>query len=142
MLKMTVIDANGLIMGRLASTVAKRLLAGEEIGIVNAEKAVISGSKVSTFEEYTEIREMGTREFGPYFPRRPDRILKRTVRGMLPYKRLRGKEAMARLKIHVGIPSDLKDAELITVENANMNRLSSNKYVRLGDISTHLGAKF
>lgn len=139
---MTVIDANGLIMGRLASTVAKRLLAGEEIGIVNAEKAVISGSKVSTFEEYAEIREMGTREFGPYFPRRPDRILKRTVRGMLPYKRLRGKEAMARLKIHVGIPSDLKDAELITVENANMNRLSSNKYVRLGDISTYLGAKF
>lgn len=139
---MTVIDANGLIMGRLASTVAKRLLAGEEIGIVNAEKAVISGSKVSTLEEYTEIREMGTREFGPYFPRRPDRIIKRTVRGMLPYKRLRGKEAMARLKIHVGIPSDLKDAELITVENANMNRLSSNKYVRLGDISTHLGAKF
>lgn len=139
---MTVIDANGLIMGRLASTVAKRLLAGEEIGIVNAEKAVISGSKVSTFEEYDEIRKMGTREFGPYFPRRPDRILKRTVRGMLPYKRLRGKEAMARLKIHVGIPSDLRDAELITVENANMNRLSSNKYVRLGDISTYLGAKF
>jgi len=139
---MTVIDADGLIMGRLASTVAKRLLAGEEIGIVNAEKAVISGSKVTTFEEYAEIREMGTREFGPYFPRRPDRILKRTVRGMLPYKRLRGKEAMARLKIHVGIPSDLKGAELITIENANMNRLSSNKYVRLGDISTYLGAKF
>ncbi len=85
---------------------------------------------------------MGTREFGPYFPKRPDRILKRTVRGMLPYKRLRGKEAMARLKIHVGIPSDLKDAEHITIDDANMNRLSSNKYVRLGDISTYLGAKF
>ncbi|MGP8323016.1 MAG: 50S ribosomal protein L13 [Methanosarcinaceae archaeon] len=139
---MMVINADGLIMGRLASTVAKRLLAGEEIGIVNAEKAVISGSKATTFEEYKEIRNMGTREFGPYFPKRPDRILKRTVRGMLPYKRLRGKEAMARLKIHVGIPSELKGAELITVENATMNRLSSNKYVRLGDISKHLGAKF
>ncbi len=137
-----VIDADGLIMGRLASTVAKRLLAGEEIGIVNAEKAVISGSKVTTFEEYKEIRNMGTREFGPYFPKRPERILKRTVRGMLPYKRLRGKDAMARLKIHVGIPSELKGEKLITVENASMNRLSSNKYVRLGDVSKHLGAKF
>ncbi|MGP8321361.1 MAG: 50S ribosomal protein L13 [Methanosarcinaceae archaeon] len=139
---MMVINADGLIMGRLASTVAKRLLAGEEIGIVNAEKAVISGSKVTTFKEYKEIRNMGTREFGPYFPKRPDRILKRTVRGMLPYKRLRGKEAMARLNIHVGIPSELKGVELITIENASMNRLGSNKYIRLGDISKHIGAKF
>ena len=46
---MAVIDANGLILGRLASTVAKRLLSGdEEIHIVNAEKAVISGSRAST----------------------------------------------------------------------------------------------
>ncbi|MBW6470980.1 MAG: 50S ribosomal protein L13 [Methanosarcinaceae archaeon] len=139
---MTVIDADGLIMGRLASMVAKRLLAGEEIGIVNAEKAVISGTKVTTFEEYKVTRVRGTREFGPYFPKRPDRILKRTVRGMLPYKRLRGKEAMDRLKIYVGVPSEFKDAELITVESANMNRLSSIKYVRLGELSTYLGAKF
>ncbi|MGM0771600.1 MAG: 50S ribosomal protein L13 [Halobacteriota archaeon] len=139
---MTVIDANGLIMGRLASNVAKRLLAGEEISIVNAENAVISGSKVTTFEEYDEIRNMGTREFGPYFPKRPDRILKRTVRGMLPYKRPRGRQAMANLKIYVGVPSDLKNAELTTVDGANMTRLSSNKYVTVGDLSRKLGAKF
>jgi len=49
---MTVIDANGLIMGRLASNVAKMLLSGEEVSIVNAEQAVISGSKVTTFEAW------------------------------------------------------------------------------------------
>jgi large subunit ribosomal protein L13 len=85
---------------------------------------------------------MGTREFGPYFPKRPDRILKRTVRGMLPYKRPRGREAMANLKIYVGIPIELKDAELTTVDGANMTRLSSNKYVTIGDVSRKLGGKF
>ncbi len=139
---MTVIDANGLIMGRLASNVAKRLLNGEDISIVNAEKAVISGSKITTFKEYDEIRNMGTREFGPYFPKMPDRIMKRTVRGMLPYKRARGRDAMARLRVYIGVPAELKDAELTTIEGANMTRLSSNKYVRIGDVSRKLGSKF
>lgn len=139
---MTVIDAKGLIMGRLASVVAKRLLAGEEIAIVNADKAIISGSKVTTLNEYKFIREMGTREFGPYFPRRPERILKRTVRGMLPYKRARGKDAMSRIKVYVGIPLEFKSAELTTITEANMNRLSSNKYVELGEVSRRLGSKF
>lgn len=139
---MTVIDANRLIMGRLASIVAKRLLDGEEIKIVNAEKAVISGSKVKTFEDYRTIQEIGTREFGPYFPRRPDRILKRTVRGMLPYKRERGRDSLSRLKVYIGVPVELKDAELITLEEASINRLSSNKYVMLGDVSKRLGAEF
>ncbi|WP_440952581.1 50S ribosomal protein L13 [Methanococcoides sp. FTZ1] len=139
---MTVIDANGLIMGRLASNVAKRLLSGEEIAIVNAENAVISGSKATTLGEYKDSINIGTREFGPYFPKRPDRILKRTVRGMLPYKRARGRDAMANLKVYVGIPADYKDAELTTVDDASMTRLSSIKYVTIGDVSRKLGGKF
>jgi large subunit ribosomal protein L13 len=141
---MTVIDANGLIMGRLASVVAKKLLAGETIDIVNAENVIVSGSRATTHMEYDVIRKMGRREknWGPYFPRRPDRILKRTVRGMLPYKRARGRDAMGRLKVYVGIPLELKNAELIKIEDADMNRLSSNKYLTLADISKKLGAKF
>ncbi|MCG7851595.1 MAG: 50S ribosomal protein L13 [Methanosarcinaceae archaeon] len=139
---MTVIDAKGLIMGRLASVVAKRLLAGEEISIVNADKAIISGSKATTLNDYKSTMEIGTREFGPYFPRRPERILKRTVRGMLPYKRARGKDAMSRIRVYVGIPLEFKSAELTTITEANMNRLSSNKYVELGEVSRRLGSKF
>ena len=41
----TIIDGEGLVLGRLASTVSKRLLNGEEITIVNAEKIIISGNK-------------------------------------------------------------------------------------------------
>ena len=139
---MTIIDADGLIMGRLASTVAKKLLAGEQIDIINAEKAVISGSRITTLREYDVTMQIGKPEFGPYFPKRPDRILKRTVRGMLPYKRARGKDAMGRLKVYVGVPMELKDEESIHIVDASMDRLSSNKYLRLGDLSKKLGAKF
>ena len=140
---MTVIDAKGLILGRLASTVAKQLLSGDEkIYIVNAEQAVVSGSKATTLKEYKDCRDRGSREFGPYFPKRPDRIMKRTIRGMLPYKRARGRDAMSRLRVYVGVPMELRDAEMITLEKADMNRLSSNKYVELGDVSLKLGGKF
>jgi large subunit ribosomal protein L13 len=139
---MTIIDADGLIMGRLASTVATKLLAGEEIDIINAEKAVISGSKYTTMREYDETLRRGKPEFGPFFPKRPDRILKRTVRGMLPYKRARGRDAMSRLKIYVGVPAEFEGKESAKIAEANMDRLSSNKYLRLGDLSKKLGAKF
>lgn len=140
---MTVIDANGLILGRLASTVAKQLLSGDdEIYIVNAEKAVISGSRATTLKEYRQTRERGSMEFGPYFPKRPDRILKRTIRGMLPHKRARGRDAMSRLKVYVGVPSEFKDTEAITIADADMRLLSSSKYIELGEVSQKMGSKF
>jgi len=86
----TVIDANGLILGRLASIVAQRLLSGEEIDVINAERAVVSGSPVTTLSKYQTLRKKGSKEKGPYFPKRSDMILRRTVRGMLPYKRSAG----------------------------------------------------
>ena len=88
---MIVVDATGLVLGRLASVTAKSLLAGEEIKIVNAEKALITGGKDYIFDDYGQTRARGHKERGPYFPRRPEMILKRTVRGMLPYKMRQGK---------------------------------------------------
>jgi large subunit ribosomal protein L13 len=139
---MTVIDAEGLIMGRLASVVAKKLLDGETIDVLNAEKAIISGSRTTTLLEYKNSITMGTREFGPHFPKRPERILKRTIRGMLPHKRMRGRDAMGRLKVYVGMPAEFKGAEITRIAEADMNRLSSNKYLTLGDVSSKLGSKF
>ena len=80
---MTVINADGLIMGRLASKVAHRLLAGETISIVNAEKAIISGAKIATYEDYEHKRSLGSHEFGPFFFFFLYRILKKSIRGML-----------------------------------------------------------
>ena len=137
---MKVIDASECIMGRLASSVAKTLLEGEEVHVVNAENAVISGSKDMVFGEYISKRNLNHPRKGPYYPRMPHMMLKRAVRGMIPYQKPKGREAFKRLKVDVGMPISLKKEKIETIENAKMN--DSTKYIRLGDVSKNLGAKF
>jgi len=138
----TVIDATDLRLGRLASLVAKRSLEGEEIAIVNAEAAVVTGAKARVLADYDQKRKRGSREGGPFFPRRPDHIVKRTIRGMLPYKRQRGAEAFKRVKVYVGVPNEFADSEFEIIESAHVETLSTPKYVRIGMISETMGAKF
>lgn len=137
-----VIDADGLLLGRMASIVAQRALAGEEIAIVNAEKAIVSGSKAHVLTNYKMKRERGSREGGPFFPRRPDQIVKRTIRGMLPYKRERGAAALKRVRVYVGVPAEFAGMDMETLESAHIDRLSIPRYVTIGTISTTLGAKY
>jgi large subunit ribosomal protein L13 len=137
---MIVIDAENLIMGRLASHVAKMLLSGQEVAIVNAEKVVISGNKKRILEEYYQKRAVGGPRKGPHFPRMPDRILKRTVRGMVPFKKTTGKEAMKRLKVYIGVPSEFSGETINTISGASAE--GKVKYILLGDVSRQLGAKF
>lgn len=137
---MAVVDANGLVLGRLCTHVAKRLLLGEDIVVINAEKAVISGNKVQLYEHYRHRRKRGKSHLtkGPYYPRTPDRILKRTVRGMVDYRKSSGKAALKRLRVYIGVPSEFKAAKAETVEGAKKPHLS--KYVYLGDVTRELGA--
>ena len=143
---MKVVDASGMIKGRLASYVAKALLEGEEVVVVNAEKAVISGNRASIFSKYSERRErkslVNPRRHGPHYPRRPEMIIKRAVRGMLPYKQARGRSAYKRLRVYVGVPEEYADAEKITFPDASYKKLKIPKYVTLEELSTYLGAKF
>ncbi len=139
---MRVIDADGLILGRLASMTARALLKGETIVIVNAEKSVISGRKAYTFQRYKQYYDRGSREKGPYFPRMPERILKRTIRGMLPYKKQRGREALARLRVYRGLPAEFEGVEKESLEDASIHRLSTANYSTLGEVSRKLGANF
>ena len=135
----TIIDADGLILGRLASVVASRLLHGETITIINAERTTVSGAKTTTFREYKEQRDKGSTEHGPYFPTRPDRILKRTVRGMLPYKRMRGRDAMARLRVYMGTPTEFAGIKTDTIPEASAMRLGTIKYTTLGELNAKIG---
>lgn len=114
----TVVDASGAIMGRLASNIAKRLLEGEAIVIVNSEKAVVSGSRDAILAEYKNRRDRGTQRFGPYYPRVPHLILKRSVRGMIPYQSRRGREAFRRLRVEMGHPAKYHTMPLTKVEGA------------------------
>ena len=137
---MAVIDATDSVLGRLASVVAKRLLNGEEIVIVNAEQAVISGDRVSVSDEYKRMRGVGSQTSGPFFPRRPDQIVTRTIRGMMPYQKPRGKQAFKRLRVYIGVPDSYSESSKEKIEEARGELRC--EFTRIGDLSRELGAKF
>lgn len=137
---MVVIDATGHIIGRLSSFVAKRLLNGEEIHIVNAENAIITGDSDSIFQEYKEMRDIGSQRKGPFYPRMPDRILKRTIRGMIPYQKPRGRKAFKRLRVYIGVPTEFEKEKFERIEKAC--QITTPYYIQLSELSRRLGAKF
>jgi len=132
------VNADGLILGRMASLVAKKLLNGEKVIIVNAEKAVISGKKKSKVAEAKEFLEVGAPKRGPFHYRRPDRILRKTVRGMLPFKQPKGKNALKKLKVFIGVPKDLKDQQMVSLEEAQAAKLKG-PYFTLAELAKEIG---
>ncbi len=136
----TVVDASGLVLGRAASRIAHRLLAGEHIVVVNAEQAVVTGSRASVLGYYVAARARGSVRSGPHFPRYPDRIFRRTVRGMLPHLRSRGKTAFARLEVHIGVPEALQGRPRTTIDDAKA-RPSLRAPMTLAEITRLLGAR-
>ena len=148
--KTFVYDADGLVLGRLASTVADILLKSirsgnsDQVVIVNAEKAVVSGKPTSVFATYHEKYALNHARKGPYFPRMPDMILKRTVRGMLPYQaKSSGRRALRNLRVEIGCPShlsgDLPEGHEAG-DDSKIRRPLPQRFVRLGEISANLGA--
>jgi large subunit ribosomal protein L13 len=134
----TVVNADRLILGRMATTVAKRLLNGEEIAVVNAEKAVISGRKGNKVTEAKEFLGVGGVNRGPYHYRRPDGVVRKTIKGMLPFKKPKGKEAYRRLKVFIGVPEDLKNVKMETVADADSKKLKCS-YFSVGQFSKEIG---
>ncbi|MCU4925501.1 50S ribosomal protein L13 [Halobacteria archaeon AArc-dxtr1] len=135
-----VVDARDCILGRVASEVAQRALAGERVAIVNAEDAVITGDKEDIFETYRTRLQLGS-DRGPVYPKRPDTIFKRAVRGMLPYKKTRGREALSGVRVYVGNPyegDDEREAEVLP--DTSLDRLSNIRFVHLHEVSEQLGA--
>jgi large subunit ribosomal protein L13 len=131
-----VVDARDCIMGRVASQVAERALDGERVAVVNAERAVVTGSHDDVVGTFRERRRVGS-DRGPAYPKRPDGIFKRSVRGMVPYKRDRGREALSNVRVYVGNPYET-DTEVL--EGTSLDRLSNIKFVSLAEVSEALGA--
>ena len=136
--QVTLVNADGLIVGRMCSKVAKRLLNGEEIIILNAEKAVFSGKKKSKILEAHKFLEVGAPMRGPFHYRRPDRFLRKTVRGMVPYYQPKGKTAYKRLKVFMGVPLEFKDQKMITFDEAQSSDLKGPHFT-LGELAKEIG---
>ena len=131
-----VVDGAGCILGRVASQVAERALDGESIAVVNAERLVVTGDEADVVGKYRKRTELGS-DRGPYYPKRPDGIAKRAVRGMLPHTTTRGREALERVRVYVGNPYDDAGEQL---EGTTLDRLSNIRFVQLGDVSQQIGA--
>lgn len=135
------IDAKDTILGRLSSYAAKQALLGNKVDVVNCEEAVVSGRKHAILEEYIRRIKRKAPGKGPFFYRRPDMFVRRTIRGMLPFKMARGRTAFKSVKCYVGVPENLKNEKALTVESGNARKLYSADYLKVKNICKAVGGK-
>jgi len=136
-----IVDATDLILGRMASFVAKKALTGEPITIINCEKAIISGDRRSVLARYARKRDRGIPRRGPFFYRNPEQFVKRTIRGMLPYRKALGEKALKSVMCYEGVPDEFAGKESVTLEEANVSKLPNIKFITVGMLCKQLGGK-
>ena len=139
---MKIYNGEGLVLGRLAAAVAKDALLGEEVKVINCEKIIISGKK-----ERVVANEKVRRDRKGYplksakHTRMPDRFVRRSIRGMLPWRKTRGKEAYKRVMCYIGFPEVLAKENVIVLEQASAKKLPTLKFITIGEICKRLGGK-
>ena len=141
--KITVVDATNCIAGRMCSHVSKLLLQGNRVAIVNAEKAMLSGSRSKTIElykEHLEINSVTNPIHGPFHPRRPDTMLSKMVRGMVPKRKPSGMTAFGRLRVYIGVPEEMKKAKMESFSDSKITKPES-YYISVGEIAGQIGWK-
>lgn len=135
------IDATNLVVGRLATYVAKQALLGAKVNIFNCEKAIISGTPAQVREKYYHrIFQTGQPWRGPFISRMPDRFVRRIIRGMLDHTSARGKNAYDRVMCYMGVPVQFKDAKLVSLGKKKAD-LPNLNYQSVGELCTSLGGK-
>ena len=136
-----VVDATNHIAGRLASNVAKLLLKGNRVSIVNCERIMISGTRSNIVGEYRQFLEIASilhPKHGPFHPRRPDTIITRMIRGMLPRKKPSGRAAHRRLRAYVGAPKELGAYKRVRFEKAMITRPAA-RYTTMASLGDAVG---
>ena len=140
--KPIVVDGTNLIAGRLASNVAKLLRKGNRVSVVNCDRIMMSGKKSSIVGEYRDFLKINSiinYKHGPKHPRRPDTIIARMIRGMLPYEdKPSGRSDFKRLRTYIGVPQEVKGFEKIQFEKAKITRVTS-KYTTMAELSRYIG---
>jgi large subunit ribosomal protein L13 len=136
---MIIVDAKDQILGRLATRVAKFALNGEPVRVINCGQAIITGRKEVVLEKFKQKVSRGVPLRGPYYPRQSDKIVRRTIRGMLPYKQERGATAYKNVLCFVGVPADFQGKETISFPDAAVTATNAKSYVYVGEISKLIG---
>jgi large subunit ribosomal protein L13 len=136
-----IVDATNMIVGRMSVHVAKAALLGEEVHVINCEKAIFSGSSDKVIAHFVHRYHRGVPAKGPYVHRKSFEIVKRVIRGMVPYRKAHGEAAFARIKCYNGVPRALEGKETVSFSDASKDKLPVYKFVTVGEISQRLGAK-
>jgi large subunit ribosomal protein L13 len=138
-----VVDGKEKVLGRVGSQVAKLLLTDNNVTIVNSEQMVMTGHErdiLAKYKQLVELKDKANPEHSPYWPRRPDMFVKRVIRGMLPYKKPKGKAAFKRLRVYVGVPENLKGAKHHDVESKKPSEIFENT-ISVQQLTEKLGYK-
>lgn len=119
-----IIDGKNTVLGRLASYAAKEALKGEEIIIVNCNQIIISGSRKNLVEEFQQKRKrVGFSQKGPKYSKDSEKIVKRTIRGMLPdHREGRGRIAFKKIKCYQEIPEKYLESKKISLNTGDKNK--------------------
>jgi len=134
---MMIIDGKDAIMGRLATRAAKAALNGEQVAVLNAENIMITGKKHVILAKYKARRAIVMKmnpEHAPHWPRRPDMLVRRIIRGMLPFDKPRGKEAFKRIRVYMGVPKEFEGKKMEQGE-----KKSAYKFIKIIDLCRELG---
>jgi len=112
-----VVDADGMVLGRLASEVAKiirgkhkpmftpHMDCGDYVIVVNASKVRVTGRKSTQKEYFRHSGYMGHESFAPFnveLSKHPERIVEKAVYGMLPKSTLSKQEIRRKLRVYAG----------------------------------------
>ena len=129
-----VVDAEGLVLGRMATEVASILRGkhkptytphmdtGDHVVIVNADKVVLTGAKATDKVIHDHSGYPGglkSRAYGDLLSDRSDEAVRRTIRGMLPKNRL-GRQVINKLKVYRGAehPHEAQQPQALVIEHA------------------------
>ena len=135
---MEIIDANNLVFGRAASQIAKKLISGTDVQIINAEHFVLLGNSDQIVERYLTKRRLKNKadpEKSPKWPNVPHLFVKRMIKGMLPKKTSRGRDAEKRLMVFTGNPKSLKSN--LKLEKAGFDGVS--KHITIAELCKRIG---
>lgn len=134
-----IVDGKNMVLGRLATRIAKAALKGEQIDVINAEQIVITGKKEVILADYNQRLQRGHPYAGPFFQKREDFFVKKAIVGMLPHKQEKGRLAAKRIKCHIGVPEQFKGKETTRFDQCDVMTTQSFKYMTVGQLCKHLG---
>ena len=134
--KWVLIDAEGLVVGRLASLVANRLRGkhkptftphvngGDFVIVVNAKQVKLTGRKVEQKRYFRHTGYMGHERFTPLsklLAKRPERVIEKAVWGMLPKTTLSRQHVKQMLKVYAGPehPHAAQQPQALVLESAS-----------------------